>query len=384
MGEMNAMMELKNDFESRANTAEKNVEHLTTQLGLTEEQLDQMRLKLESMNESVRLKDAENFEIRSEASATREALIDSQKAVKRLEKQIEKLESDLKKQQEIVVELDNDMFALRQAAEATAATEDHTQSVALAAEVQILQEQIQAKDTRIEKLEKSKLTRENLDKIKAIKEEKVRLAKENKMLSRQLEEIHAGDFGATATNKKLTALQLQLDDRSSQLQEYETERQSLLHILEVHGVDTTKLSDSGLNLDASLDHSDLDIGSALSRVLQSWKKKAEAADPEELRSLNEENIALLQENRTLRRQIEREKRTSLNTSIASLNTPVTEGKKGKGIGKASEDKENRVVGVKRGLCNITEEGTEVEKGLGKCGRLGKGSRLRDTVLTEKA
>ena len=377
MGEMNAMMEQKNEFESRATIAEASVQELTAKLSLAEEQLDQVRLKIETVSESVRMKDSEIFEVRSEAAATREALIDSQKVVKRLEKQIETLESDLKKQEDIVVELDNDMFTLRQAAEAAAVAEEHTASVALATEVETLREKMKAKDARIEKLEKSKLTRENLDKIKAIKDEKTRLAKENKKLTRQLEEIHAGEGGATVTNKKVTALQLQLDDRSSQVEEYEAERRSLLQILEEHGVDATRLSDSGLDLDSSLDHSDLDIGSTLSRVLQSWKKKVEAADPDELRSLNEENVTLLQENRTLRRQMEREKRTSMNTSIISANTPRTEGK-----GRASEDKENRVVGVKRGLGNIAK--SDAKEDLDKCVKVRRGNRPRDTVLTDKA
>ena len=193
MGEMNAMMEQKNEFESRATTAEAKVQELAAQLGLVEEQLDQARLKVETTSESVRLKTAEIVEVRSEAAATRNVLIESEKAVKGLKKQIEELESELKKQADIVVELDNDVFTLRQAAEAAAATEEHTQSLALAAEVETLREQMKAKDARIEKLEKSKLTRENLDKIKAIKEEKTRLAKENKKLTRQLEDINSGD-----------------------------------------------------------------------------------------------------------------------------------------------------------------------------------------------
>ena len=117
-------------------------------------------------------------------------------------------------------------------------------------------------------------------------------------------------------------------------------------------------------------------------MLQAWKKRSEASDPEELRSLNEENVTLLQENRTLRRQIERERRTSLNTSTS---TPQTEGKasKAKGKGKASEDKENRVAGVKRGLDNIAEDDVGVEKGLGKRAKAG-GSRVRGSALTDLA
>ena len=363
VGEMNALMEMKTEFESRATAAEDKVQGLTITLNLMEEQLNQHRLKVEVSVETIRGKEAEIVEVRSEVAATRDALIDSQKHVKKLEKRVETLEQDASKQDDYVTEVENELFTLRQAAEA-ASTEEPTQQLALAAEVKELREDCKAKDARIEKLEKSKLTRENLDKIKAIKEEKTRLAKENKKLNRQLEEMNNSARGTSSSNKELSSLQVQLDDRNSQLQEYEAERQSVLRVLEEHGVDANKLTDSGLNLDASLDHTDLDISATLIRVLKDLKKKTYVPDIDELRSLEEENVALLKENRTLRRQIDREKRQSLSTSIQK--TPQT------------EDKENRPISFKRSL--------DVDESLDKSRSTIKRSRdrVRGHALTEKA
>ena len=55
--------------------------------------------------------------------------------------------------------------------------------------------------------------------------------------------------------------------------------------------------------ESTLDHSDLDISTTLASFITDFKTKL---DLEELKSLNVENEGLLKENRSLRRQVQRE------------------------------------------------------------------------------
>jgi chromosome segregation ATPase len=153
---------------------------------------------------------------------------------------------------------------------------------AAAAEVKTLRETLEqtvaVKDQRIAHLEASKLTQEQMDKIKLLKEEHKKGREDVKTMKKQLAQLKKaydelkekadkadngpGEAGSLAeVSAKLEgalgvvkALKEKLRDCSKQLQEYERERGGVIRVLETHGVDTAglQLQDTSLPEDASV------------------------------------------------------------------------------------------------------------------------------------
>lgn len=351
--ELNILTEEKLSCESRANTAEKDAMQSREELHATRQELSKMQLDVNSQEIAARAKEKEIVEVRSEATATRDALIDSQKQVKKLEKKVTTLEEEASKKEDVLAELENDLFQLKQEAEAASNETSSHQVSTLQAEVQQLSEDLTTKNARIERLEKSKLTKDQLDKIKAIKEEKVRLTKENKRLTAQLEASSSSSssegVGGGGDGAEAKELQVQLKDKAFQVEEYERERQNILQVLEKEGFNVAKHQDSSFNLDSTMDHSDLCISSSLAGIIDDLRRGGQKiSDSEEIKSLEEENISLLKENRSLRRQLEREKRTSFNSSFTSQH-PSADNTPSHGHGSSTKldlDKENAPVADK--------------------------------------
>lgn len=314
--ELRSVTEEKKAFESQATNAASDLVLVREDLDVTKQALARKQAEYDSI---VRTKEKEIVEVRLEASATRDALIDSQKQVIKLEKRCEALEGDIGEKEDHIAEVENELFQLRQEAEAASEETSSHQIVALQTEVQRLTEDLKTKNARIEKLEKSKLTKDQLDKIKAIKEEKTRLLKENKRLQEQLR-LSSSDATASAASvvggsSDAKELEVLLKDKTYQVEEYEKERQNILQVLEQQGFSVSKHQDSSFNLDSTMDHSDLCISSSLAGIIDNLRKESQKiSDSEELKSLEEENVNLLKENRNLRRQLERKKR-SANTSM---------------------------------------------------------------------
>ena len=272
--ELNCLAEEKLVLKSRAEKAENEARRAREDFDATQQELRRAQELVSALGGNERAKEKEIVEVRSEAVATRDALIDSQKQVKKLEKKVAAMEAEASKKEDVLAELENDLFQLKQEAEAASNDTSSHQVSSLQAEVQQLADDLKAKNSRIERLEKSKLTKDQLDKIKAIKEEKVRLAKENKRLAAQLEAppSSGGDGGGGADMKDM---QVQLKDKAFQVEEYEKERQNILRVLEKEGFDITKHQDSSFNLESTMDHSDLCISSSLAGIIDNLRRDSQ-------------------------------------------------------------------------------------------------------------
>jgi len=138
------------------------------------------------------------------------------------------------------------------------------------------QSQMEIKDKRILHLEASKLTQDQLEKIKVMKEERKKFQEDAKTLKKQLARLKAAydemkenaesakskavgsnsdfvisdlKFQVAELNAQFTqsqsitqSLKDKLRDCAKQLQEYETDRIAIISILDKHGVDTSGLS----------------------------------------------------------------------------------------------------------------------------------------------
>ena len=135
-------------------------------------------------------------------------------------------------------------------------------------------EVIAAKDARMVHLEASKLTQDQMDKIKVLKEEHKKSREDVKTMKKQLQLLKkayddlkeskaaaaaaSAEAGASSSSKESSVQELttrlehatgtvkslkeKLKECASQLQEYEIERNAVIKVLETHGVDTTGLS----------------------------------------------------------------------------------------------------------------------------------------------
>jgi chromosome segregation ATPase len=178
-------------------------------------------------------------------------------------------------------------------------------------------ELLQTKDDRIAHLERSKLTQDQMEKIKQIKEDRNKKSEECKVYKRQLsdlktayEQLRDSASAATATaqssssrrsaaataDSNTTAAELlstkqrvteithqyeqaqsmiatlkgKLRECSVQLQEYERERQAVLDVLKACGIDIT-----GLSLNESVDDSALveqELSEAVNSLAQKWRQ----------------------------------------------------------------------------------------------------------------
>jgi len=164
-----------------------------------------------------------------------------------------------------------------------------------------MKETLAVKDRRIKHLDSSKLTQEQMEKIKKVKEEKEKYQSECKTMKKQLQQLMKVHERVTAndsseetstsqlqtelieTKLKLTEVSLSLESTqnvvrsmkekigecSTQLREYETERESIIDVLEKFGIDTRAFlissDSSGSVEDSVIDH---DLGEAVGKLGQ--------------------------------------------------------------------------------------------------------------------
>lgn len=192
------------------------------------------------------------------------------------------LERSLADKEAYLVDLEGDLETLRGEGSVEAVAGVAKERDGAVAEVLTLREALvqmtAIKDQRIAHLEASKLTQEQMDKIKLLKEEHKKSREDVKTMKKQLAQLKkayddlkektdkvdntAGESASLAEiSAKLEsfqgvikALKEKLRDCSKQLQEYETERGGVMRVLESHGMDTAglQLQDTSLPEDASV------------------------------------------------------------------------------------------------------------------------------------
>jgi chromosome segregation ATPase len=185
------------------------------------------------------------------------------------------------------------------------------QEIAAAAETQVatLQALIKQKDDRIAHLDACKLTKDQMEKIKVMKEERKKFQEDAKALKRQLTQLKTTydelknsmstrvaapsqefvisdlKFQLAEVNTQLQTsqnlvqlLKDKLRECSAQLEEYEKERTGVLSILEKHGIDVSAIMAANTNnSELSANHSNLGMGPDLADAVSNMAAKLAAA-----------------------------------------------------------------------------------------------------------
>jgi len=174
-----------------------------------------------------------------------------------------KYEAEMLEKEDTIAQVENELYKLQSNAKADNDSLD----------VEKLKEELEAKDKRIAHLETCKLTKEQMEKIKLLKEERKKFQEDSKIMKKQLHALKkayddlkaSGTSGASndvsavrdladarvqlaeVTSQLETAqsvsksLKDKLRECAKQLQEYETERAGVIAVLERHGIDTIGL-----------------------------------------------------------------------------------------------------------------------------------------------
>jgi chromosome segregation ATPase len=196
-----------------------------------------------------------------------------------------------------------------------------------------MKELIETKDRRIEKLDKAKLTQDQLVKFKAIKEENTKKTEECKVLKKQLSQLKKAyeDLGSKSNTVTVDDVRLRealaqaeynasiantlkekLKECSTQLREYETERDSIIQILDVCGFDTSPLTnlDDDANSSTTNEQDLIEIMNKLSVKYQMMTRQLSQtsllknATDDQIATLNTELQGLTTEKMALEKRID--------------------------------------------------------------------------------
>ena len=185
----------------------------------------------------------------------------------------QQLEKSLQDKEAYLVDLEGDLEALRGDGLEKLTTERDTARAKVVELQNEHAETLAARDARIVHLEASKLTQDQMDKIKTLKEEHKKSREDVKTMKKQLQLLKKAyddlkeskavaeastSAGASSSAKEgsvqelttrlehatgtVKSLKEKLKECASQLQEYEIERNAVIKVLETHGVDTTGLA----------------------------------------------------------------------------------------------------------------------------------------------
>lgn len=195
---------------------------------------------------------------------------------------------------------------------------------------QAFDETVSVKDKRIAHLEQSKLTQDQMEKIKILKTERKKYHDDCKVLKKQLQqlkaayderEIAASSAQTTAGNSDSQVLKLKemLRDCSKQLKEYEEERNGVFRLLERLGLDVSNADQSvSLNDDASVAEPDiLEAVTKLGNAFTTLKYSSESQSGNNLRVAELENFL---EKRTCELMEELSKKAALEKRLESAKT----------------------------------------------------------------
>jgi len=259
--EMNTLMEQKCESDARAATAEENARKYREQLS----EFDKSAAR--EQEELMAAAEAEMTNLQTALSAKDKAL---------------------QEKEDTLASMKNKLFTLQQQTSASHNTIASDENVLDDTSTAKLRAIIADKDKRIAHLETTKLTKEQMAKIKTVKDERTKFYNESKALKKNLKELKKAydelaaspaailqsgpSYGAEdavqqaneltsrlaqtkseleRTKSLVDSLKDKLKDCSKQLQEYEIERKGVVDILNNAGVDTTGL----LPCDASMDES---------------------------------------------------------------------------------------------------------------------------------
>ena len=325
INELNSLMEQKMNAEAReaeltseckalrselSDYDKKSSQELTSFMRVAEEEMDALRSRHETemAGSNAKIQQLEeNLERSTTALKDLQTRLDAtQQEVSRLEessqnhasaahiKYVEEMEAVEEEKDALQMELSRQSRALQEKAiECTRIQEK------LAALQRDMDDTVATKDQRIAHLEKSKLTKDQYEKIKQVREDRNKKTEECKIYKKQLVSLKSAyddlqrrsQSSSTVENTaELAAMQVRLSENtaqldqarvvcdslksklkecSRQLQEYETEKQGVINILKTCGIDVSGLmvNESGSE-DSVLEQ---DLAEAVGTLAQKWK-----------------------------------------------------------------------------------------------------------------
>jgi len=175
------------------------------------------------------------------------------------------LEAEIESKDDALAETENEIFQLRQETDASA-------SAGNIVDMTLYLHALKEKDARIAHLEKSKLTKDQLEKIKQVKEDRARLASENKELKKQCEKLKLKSTSAKSdgpNDELIKSLNTQIADFTGQVKSYEAERHALFTFLQQIQFNTAAIPEHDKqSCNDSIQAIDPDMGNALSNILE--------------------------------------------------------------------------------------------------------------------
>ena len=140
------------------------------------------------------------------------------------------LELEIAAKDDALAETENEIFQLRQESENACFSAENCK-------IKQLEQDLEAKDERIAHLEKSKLTKDQLDKIKQVKEDKARLSAENKELKERILKLNS----PSGTNQDQNSLSNKVAELSKQLHVHDAERCAVLKVIQEGNISSESL-----------------------------------------------------------------------------------------------------------------------------------------------
>ena len=141
--------------------------------------------------------------------------------------------TELSAKDDALAETENELFQLKQESEGSPDILNDS--------IKALNEEIIAKDERIAHLEKSKLTKDQLDKIRQVKEDRSRLSTENKDLKKRIEKLKS----TVSETPVLQTLREQMSELMLKTEANKNERQNIISLLSLD-VDDKNLDESAI------------------------------------------------------------------------------------------------------------------------------------------
>ena len=257
LAEMNTLQETNWELETRMNAAEADAKNLREQLSnYDKSSAREQELIMRAAESEMNILRKKLQEVENCFSATKDE-------VASLSAKCNKYEAEMLEKEDTIAQVENELYKLQSHAKADNDSID----------IEKLKEELEAKDKRIAHLETCKLTKEQMEKIKLLKEERKKFQEDSKIMKKQLHALKkayddlkaSGTSGASndvSTVRDLADARVQLAEVTSQLetaqsvskslkdklrecakqlQEYETERAGVIAVLERHGIDTIGL-----------------------------------------------------------------------------------------------------------------------------------------------
>jgi chromosome segregation ATPase len=258
LAEMNTLQETNWELETRMNAAEADAKNLREQLSnYDKSSACEQELIMRAAESEMNILRKKLQEVENCFSSTKDD-------VASLSAKCNKYEAEMLEKEDTIAQVENELYKLQ--SHAKAADNDSL-------DIEKLKEELEAKDKRIAHLETCKLTKEQMEKIKLLKEERKKFQEDSKIMKKQLHALKkayddlkaSGTSGASndvsavrdladarvqlaeVTSQLETAqsvsksLKDKLRECAKQLQEYETERAGVIAVLERHGIDTIGL-----------------------------------------------------------------------------------------------------------------------------------------------